>query len=246
VALMRARRRPREEVGYRDLLADLGRPGCPVCHGSHRAAWRYLDALLWEFVNDPGVRAHLRGTHGFCREHAQMAVALAAGQGEGLGMAILYEDLLRNAQRAAGLAVEAGGRRRTWWRRRERGDVLAASTPCPACESAARVADNYLRILARAAPDSEPGGLVRQPGRGLCLPHLAAGLGRAGTLEERERLVHCFEHGATDLRAELREYLRKSDYRFRHEGFTPGEASAWRRAVHRLVGEPAPRKPPER
>src|SRR5581483_11879733 len=56
-------RRPRalhEEVGYHDLLADLRKPGCPACHGGHRAAWRFLDALLWEFVNDPDVRARLR------------------------------------------------------------------------------------------------------------------------------------------------------------------------------------------
>ena len=49
----------RREVGYHDLLDDLGRPGCPVCHGANRAGRRYIDGLLWEFVNDSDVRARL-------------------------------------------------------------------------------------------------------------------------------------------------------------------------------------------
>jgi hypothetical protein len=44
----------RSEVGYHDLLRDLESPGCPVCRGTGRAAWRYVSAVLWEFVNDGG------------------------------------------------------------------------------------------------------------------------------------------------------------------------------------------------
>jgi hypothetical protein len=62
VAVSKRLRELTDEVGYHDLMADLKKPGCPICHGAQRAAWKYLDGLLWEFVNDPGVRAGLRLT----------------------------------------------------------------------------------------------------------------------------------------------------------------------------------------
>jgi hypothetical protein len=72
-----------DEVGYHDLMADLKKAGCPVCHGAQRAAWKYLDGLLWEFVNDPGVRAGFRAARGFCREHSRMALVVASEQSAG-------------------------------------------------------------------------------------------------------------------------------------------------------------------
>jgi hypothetical protein len=115
---------------------------------------------------------------------------------------------------------------------------------CPACQSADRVADNYLRILGRHGPESPPAVALHHPGRGLCFPHLAMGLAQARS--EAEGLLEIFAQGTDELRRELREFIRKKDYRFQHEGLTTGEASAWKRAVYRMVGEPPPRKRPER
>jgi len=236
----------KDQVGYHDLVADLRKPGCPCCRGSHRAAWKYLDGLLWEFVNDPGVRAALRTARGFCREHSRMALAVASEQSAAGGIAILYEDLLGTAESAAAQAVRSGWRGGQRTRRRNARDALARMAACPACESADRVADNYLRILARHGPESPPALALHHPGRGLCLPHLATGLAQARSEQQAERLLEIFGQGTDELRRELREFIRKQDYRFQHEGLTTGEASAWKRAVYRMVGEPPPRKRPER
>jgi hypothetical protein len=235
-----------DEVGYHDLMADLRKPGCPCCHGSHRAAWKYLDGLLWEFVNDPGVRAGLRAARGFCREHSRMALVVASEQAAARGIAILYEDLLGTAEYAAAQTARSLWRGGPRSRRRGARDALAPTAACPACQSADRVADNYLRILARQGPESPPAVALRHPGRGLCFPHLATGLAQARSEQQAQRLLEIFGQGTEELRRELREFIRKQDYRFRHEGLTTGESSAWKRAVYRMVGEPPPRRRPER
>jgi hypothetical protein len=228
-----------QRAGYRDLLADLERPGCPACHGANRSAWRYIDALLWESVNDPETRARLRATHGFCRLHAFMALTIASQQGDSLGMAILYEDFLRNLRAEV---LEATKPRR----RRGSTSSLRPGRPCIICASADATASNYLALIATAPEGTEPWEAMRRPERGLCLPHLTLGLRTHRTEEQRSRIAEAFLHGEAELRAHLSELIRKHDYRFRDEGITDGERASWVRAVRRIVGEPSPRRRPER
>jgi hypothetical protein len=236
----------KNEVGYFDLIADLKKGGCPVCHGASRAAWRYLDSLLWEHVNDPEIRAKLRAAFGFCREHSMMAISVAGQQSAALGMAILYEDFLRTVDRQLEEAVRMRGKDRSRRLRRTGRSSLPKPAPCRVCASARHVEENYLRLLASAPDDSPIGTGIRDPQRGLCLHHTLLGLHRARSDEQADRVLACFAHGDRELRGELREFIRKQDYRHRHEGLTQGEVSAWTRAVFRIVGEPPVRKEPPR
>ncbi len=229
----------RSRVGYHALLADLERPGCPACHAANHAAWRYLDALLWELANDPETRARLRADHGFCRIHATMALSVASEQGASLGMAIIYEDILRHiAEEVREAALPR--------RRRQRRSLPHPPRRCAACESADQAAANALAVLAAAEEGSEPWEAIRRPGRGLCLPHVSLGLRLHPGEEERARLAEAYLHGEAELRAALRELIRKHDYRFHGEGLTEEERASWIRAVYRVIGEPPPRKPPPR
>jgi hypothetical protein len=228
-----------DRVGFHDLMFDLQEPGCPVCDGAHHAAWRFLDSLLWEYVNDASIRARLRATRGFCREHAMMALTVASQQAAGSGVAILYEDFLRHALEDALTAIGPEQRRR---RRRQ----IRTAERCMACTSAEQVADNYLDVLAFAEEGSDPWKRIREPLRGLCLPHLAFGLRRQRSDEEAARLVAIYLHGEGELRHDLSEFIRKQDYRYRPEGLTDEQSSSWRRAVFRVVGEPRPRRLRER
>jgi hypothetical protein len=228
-----------DRVGFHDLMFDLQEPGCPVCHGAHHAAWRFLDSLLWEYVNDASIRARLRATRGFCREHAMMALTVASQQAAGSGVAILYEDFLRHAREDALAAIGPEQRRR---RRRQ----IRTAERCMACTSAEQVADNYLDVLAFAEEGSDPWKRIREPLRGLCLPHLAFGLRRQRSDEGAARLVEIYLHGEGELRHDLSEFIRKQDYRYRPEGLTDEQSSSWRRAVFRVVGQPRPRRLRER
>jgi hypothetical protein len=229
----------RDMVGYHDLMADLKKHGCPVCHGADRSAWKMLDGLLWESVNDPGIRARLRATHGFCRSHALMALSVASEQSAALGMAILYEDFLRNVREEV---IQATAPRQ----RRQRRGLPRIGQPCMICHNADSTARNYLGVLAKAAEDTDPWRAIRRPERGLCLPHVTLGLRLHTANDEAANIAEAFLHGEAELRRNLQELIRKHDYRFMPEGFTEEERASWVRAVHRLVGNPPPRRRPER
>ncbi len=236
----RARSKPiTSEAGYHGLMRDLRKKGCPVCRGANRAAWRYIDAILWESVNDPAIRARLRASHGFCREHALMAISVAKERDLASGLAILYEDFLRHVTADARRAAGSVGKQS-----RSRSDELAARHRCAACESADAAAGNYLHVLAIAPDGSAVAKAAAASGRRLCLRHLHRGLEVAAFTEEADRLVGIFARGNGELGENLREFVRKHDYRFQAEGMTPAESSSWTVAVYELVGEPSPVRAP--
>lgn len=231
------RRRP---VGYFDLVRDLRSQGCAVCHGESRSAWRYLDGLLWEGVTDGGVRTATRAAHGFCREHALMALSVASQESGQLGMAILFEDLLAHVQTEARDLAARRSRRRA----NHGSQPLAPHAVYHPCASGRATAANYLLILAVEGPSSDVGAAARIGGSHLCLPHLRMGVGLAVSDQQRDRLIEVFLIGGDQLRSELREFIRKRDYRFSDEVVTKEESSAWIRAVHTMVGDPRRRTRP--
>ncbi|MGE5226431.1 MAG: hypothetical protein ACM3OO_06100 [Planctomycetaceae bacterium] len=224
--------------GYFDLRRDLEQPGCAVCRGASRSAWRLVDGLLWEGVTDPLTRTRLRRSRGFCREHSLMAIRVADAENGQLGMAIVYEDLL--AQLEAALGQEPAKPR---WGGVARRSVPAPDLPCPACVSALGTEENYLRLLGRADPTSELGTLARSGAGTLCLRHLRLGLATTDPDEQR-RLVQIALTGIAAMRGDLQEFIRKRDYRFSHEPLSAEEGDAWRRAVRFLEGEPVRRPDP--
>lgn len=232
-------------VGYFDLLHDLPLAGCAICRGESRTAWRYLDGLLWEGVMNPWIRAATKRSHGFCREHAMMAVSVAGKASGQLGMAILFEDLLHHVEDEARTDSDVGWRRRRR-RRRPQPDTLGVHQGCQACASAHATTTNYLTVLIRAEPSSEIGVAADAGVPTLCLPHLRMGVRIASSQSERQRLLDLFSRGAEQLRGDLLEFIRKRDYRFSHEVVSPAEATAWVRSVFAMVGEPRRRNEPRR
>jgi hypothetical protein len=203
-------------VGYPALVADLEEPGCPVCRAAVRAAAKYLEAFLWENVNDFGVRDVLRKDHGFCREHSLALLQVAAARSEALGVAILYEDLLERIEREVERAKPTQGRR-----------------ACRACEVADDVAINQLKVIAASESDTDLDRLLE--GAALCLPHLERGL-RIPRIDRR-RLVGVWTRASSAIRTELQTLIDHADYRRIREP-VGGERDAWVRAVHLVVGSP--------
>jgi hypothetical protein len=137
---------PIDSIGDMGLADLLGQPGCPLCRLRRDSSDRYLRALLWEGVNDIGLRERLSVGRGFCRRHAHEALAADRAQAGGsLGAAILLGSIAR------GRLVELR-RLPTNRTRRTREAVRTASQPaaCPVCEhvaTAERMAVD--RLLAR-------------------------------------------------------------------------------------------------
>jgi hypothetical protein len=225
-----------------ELSEALELSGCALCRIGEASNKRYLGHVLHESVNDLTVRRRLLDAWGFCRRHAWYFVRLeTATMRDGLGTTILAEGLIEALQLALdSTAAEAARSRRGTRReaRRWRGQTkkaLSATGECPACaeqQSHERYAASVLmKVL------DEAGWRERLAGSdGLCLPHLRVMLEDADAPDEAlDQVLADHRRRLTAVLADLKEYIRKHDYRFTAE--PPGrEADGFRRATALLAG----------
>ena len=196
---------------YDDFLEACPQEGCPVCRLEHAADLRYLDRLFYEQVNDFAVRQQLRASQGFCVEHARMATDEM--QGKALGLAIIFDDLLR-------LALEDLTGQRAGFH---------VSKKCPACENREETTGRVFAELSKNILQADMLAAF-QSSQGLCFGHLRQALEHLRIPEKRKVLISAQREIMAKLRAELAEYIRKNDYRFAGESFGE-ERDSWRRAV---------------
>ena len=224
----------RESIGAVDSSLD-GNPqsqesdtgdmttACALCRLADRSAERSLRAFFSEFVNDPAVRVRFRKSRGFCREH----VPLLARCGDALGVAILYADLADEV-RIRWRTNVSGPKRSLFSRLLPSNDAAE----CPSCAAESEAEARYAGALAA--------GLARDPNiwqtvhasRGLCRRHVEC-IAAAAPPSDAAKLLAMESAKIDDLFAELEEFVRKNDYRFRGEPWG-SERDAWRRALLRL------------
>lgn len=123
-------------------------------------------------------------------------------------------------------------------------DLASGITPrgaCPACEAAREYAQASLvalrDLLHPITGDTHLRNRV-EDGEGLCLGHFVS---TASLIEDGEslRILVDVQARAWDaLSRDLKEYLRKHDYRFSHDPKTRAEERSWIRAVAAISGAP--------
>jgi hypothetical protein len=125
----------RKHFPYFRILEALREPGCALCRLGGLAADRFLEALLYEYVNDAGMRKMLVAAHGFCPNHSNALVA----RHDALGTSILYKAILNHLQAELDEVVPAArGSMVSKLRDQLSGTMgaaakLAAHELCPAC-----------------------------------------------------------------------------------------------------------------
>jgi hypothetical protein len=233
-------------MSFYDLRDALASPGCAVCHLKANAADHHLDSLLWENVNDPGVRHSIRQARGFCNQHAWELVRY---KGASLGVSIIMRDVLQSV-----LATMADARfqalpplslRRT----REALDPeqpasataelvarLAPQARCPACVQADTMEGIYLNTLVENLLGEDGLLAVYQASDGLCLPHFRQALTRVRDEAVFDVLVKAQRAIWERLVGYLTQVIRKSDYHFRDEP-RGEESGVWLRAITAISGE---------
>lgn len=239
------------------LIDALKSRTCPACYAESRAAFRYLDTLFYEHVNDPGTRARLAASLGFCRMHAQQVRMFM----DPLGIAIVYEDLLgqaisrlvrmreewsrRTTRPQPGRRRQAGGGRWAPWRGR-RGDAGATGpsgdgAPCPACEVGRRAASDLLRVLVQTTCEGDPEVLRALPESryGVCFPHLLQALQAAGTRQPPHRFLEWQLEAYRRLQSQAREFIDLHDYRRANEPMPAQVGESWTCALEACNGGPA-------
>jgi hypothetical protein len=127
---------------------------CPVCQLVAEACEGMLWILLWESVNDVGMRASIRRALGFCPRHTLRLCQVANAEGLGMtGPAIIFADVLTAIQMLL---------------QRHRASLVPES-PCPICADEQEIAQAALHTWLQDVNHPSLRPLIRQ--RGLCQPH---------------------------------------------------------------------------
>ena len=227
-------------LSYYDLREAFAEDGCPICRLALAAAVRWIAAINYESAGDPGVRAELRASFGFCAIHGQQWLH----QANVLATATIYVDVLTRvvaerrmlsvtrASTLAGVAAFLGAHTDPGHGHQP----LLPSGRCPVCQAVAETEAMLLDTLLAALPDPAFGAAYRASG-GLCLPHLRRALAQASDEGSFGLLRDVAVAREECLLAQLREIIRRSDYRFSHEPAGEERGGA-ERAVRHVAGAP--------
>lgn len=228
-----------------ELREALGQPGCVLCRVLADVANRYLDSVLWGFVNDPRVREELNKARGYCPQHGWLLVR----HGAALGAAILMEDVIQTALKVLDAEVVEPPSRFSLREFSQRmggpaskqavrlAESLSPQTPCPMCVKVNDSEKYYIKALLEHMTGSESLAAAYQASDGLCLPHFRLVISRAGGGATLAALIESQKVIWQRLQAGLAEFIRKNDYRFQHEPFGP-ERDSWLRAIEAISGAP--------
>jgi len=226
-------------MSYYDLEEALRRTGCPVCASTSQAVDHYLDGLIYERVNDPGLRTRIRASRGFCQRHAWGL----ARHGAALGVAIMMRDALHVLQESLDRPrpkVPSWAER--WMNRllrRSRPELiydLAPEALCPACAYEQEV-ETRLMVTFLGNLEGRDGLFDAYRGSsGFCVPHLRQTLSMAKERHAAEVIVNAQKVIWRRLEGQLCEQIRKSDFGYQDEPMGD-EGASWLCSLEAVSGK---------
>jgi hypothetical protein len=209
--------------------------------------------LVREGKSHDEVYIRIQRAWGFCEGHGRMLKGISPAKlGDGMSPARLCSWLLGALSMRLSKALQSTrtslspriqGRR---WLRRKRppGEGIAKQLEvegrCPACEDLTRYERSLLWGLQRLLSETKGEETIRHlyhASHGLCFPHLRLALEEAEEPSSVDLLLQVQEQALSDLSWNLKEYLRKHDYRYRLEPMTQAEATSCLRAIALFAGE---------
>ncbi|MBN1180530.1 MAG: hypothetical protein JXD18_15080 [Anaerolineae bacterium] len=233
-----------KHTGYYELRDALQEPGCAICRLGKKVVTHYLDGLIYANANDYQVRAEVKLARGFCNLHAWQ---LRDCHGAGLDMAILSADVLvewlqalqgftpqappPNLFQRLRIALGLGGGQPDAITLAE---TLAPQRPCLACQTRDEAESASIHELLIHLEDPEVQAGFVQSG-GLCLAHFRQTLKLVTQPAQVAAVVRRQETALLPLLEQLREFIRKHDYRFQDE-MTAADGAAWIRALEAVSG----------
>jgi hypothetical protein len=223
-----------------DLQPDPG-PGCLVCGAVRTEVDRWLVATLAA----TGGLAEGEPLVDLCGAHAWRLVGLAPWSETGPAWQRVARTLLHRLAQPHDIQPPEQG---VWnelgtllgiRRPSSAGEALAARIAqgrCPACVAEGAAAAGAVKQVLGTVTGSD-GALEAIHGVPLCRPHLALALSLAPDETAEWRLIRSALARWQALHAELSEYIRKQDYRFRHEPYGTEVDAPWRAIAEMAGGE---------
>jgi hypothetical protein len=217
--------------GYYELIEQFGQGGCPICHLLSRDVDRFLDTLLYEFVNEPSMQNDFRDSRGLCHQHGWQITK----QRNVLSIAILYHAVLDEVIQITNDHSSNHPQQRMkrfFAPNRSLADGLEPSAPCPACALVEENQARYIQILADHLSDAKLQSAYRASD-GVCLEHFKL---LARQTADQALLVDIQSAIWRQLQQQLQGFIRKYDV---HQAENPddSEKDSWRRTLARISGE---------
>ena len=222
--------------GFYDMLDQLAEPGCAICTLVRRDADKLLDTILHEQVVDPLTQEAFRASRGLCAEHG----ARFSEYRHVLGMCVLVDQVVDEVLRIMDRTPARSGRSMGWLLtspgESPLARQLAPERPCIVCEAQTYSERNYARALAVHLSDVRMDEAFRLSD-GLCLPHFVTTLNLAEDPVLAQRLADIQKGIWRRLKAELDEFMRKSDAGRSGGEMMDHEGDSWRRAMRLMGGD---------
>lgn len=207
-----------KHMTYFNILDSFLERQCPVCFLAGRSVHSFFDFFLFENVLDYDINQKLRASRGFCKEHSSQLLSF----NDGLAVSIIYETILDD------LIKE--GNKNTFSKK----SMWKETGKCPACEVYSNSEDRYTKAFAMYAVEEEFFKKYEES-KGLCLPHFRKVIDKIKDKNTAVKLMETQIKDFAKLRSELKEFVRKSDFRYSKEKWGE-EKDSWIRAIVRLVG----------
>lgn len=217
-------------------------PGCPVCRVVLQRVEQSLESISYELVLDPAFREMVDAAWGFCNVHAQQWLEHAPP----LGTAIIYEAVLGRVARQ--LEQQRPGRLGTGGLRSKLGGARTSSAliPAGACPLCTSQSEHEAQTIGQLLDELRSASFRDRyaASDGLCVVHMNAALTAGPSTEILDVLRTRLLASHRLLQDQLREIIRKHDYRYQHEGMGD-ELGAPARAVRQVAGAPGLTRGPE-
>ena len=199
---------------------------CPLCDLNNATVSKYIDDMLYENVNDIGLRKKLAARKGFCSFHGELLLK----HGDALGIAIIHIDqiqLLLNHLKNAGNIL-------SFLKGPEHGDWTGHSN-CLICEIRIEAEKRHIETFIELIDDNALRSYL-DSSDGFCARHLLMVLAKLKNKGHATYLLELHTRKYASLLADLKEFCRKNDYRFKDEHIGQ-EADSWEKAVHIVSGK---------
>lgn len=237
---------------YQEITEALHEPGCAFCRMRDKTAASYVNALLFELVNDPQSRIAFNKARGYCDKHMGLLLQEGHAPGAAIMMDGLMKTLLRILQNNPNAKMKSSQFNRLLQQvklaNRESLKLLLAQLepeiPCPVCAHIEDLEKKHTQTLLKHF--TGPYALSEAFGNsdGLCLPHLRLVLSHAGLGEEIRLLLQMQEAIWQKLKDELAEFIRKCDHNAADERITDAESISRMKAMTLIAGSDLmPKKP---
>lgn len=210
--------KPRDftEIKIMDTLTEKDR-SCPVCLLIEKSVEQLIDTILYELVNDPQVRSHLRET-GLCKRHIDKVQQHLQKHPELglLGIAIIYEDMIDNHIKTLN-------------------ETTSLNHSCYLCDRESEIEKMYITSFNKLLNDREGLDLFRRSKSILCIDHYHKLLSKIDQAF-KDSFSEIEMTKLTLLKNDLSTFIKKHDYRNKTP-FKEEEATAYK-IVGGIISKP--------